>query len=179
MGWFWNRRKRLSDSPSERRGIRPESDVRPIVLSQEPTDAEIRAAVGKWIGLMACDDYPRAVASVFRDPCAPDDFREQVETFGVQLGDARQQIVNALRGQGAKVSDPPPVPPQWSVRARVIPAPAEVLDAMEIHRDSIPADAVAWLGFHVPLDNGFGIWTTMGVLREGESCILEFEIFHM
>jgi hypothetical protein len=60
-----------------------------------------------------------------------------------------------------------------------MPAPAELLDAMEIHRESIPADAVAWLGFHVPLDNGFGIWTTMGVVREGGRCILEFEIFHM
>ncbi|HEY7423860.1 MAG TPA: hypothetical protein VH682_06400 [Gemmataceae bacterium] len=135
--------------------------------------------MGKWIGLMASGDYQRAVASVFRAPCPADDFREQVETFGVHLGAARQQLVNALRGQGAKVDDPPPFPPEWSDRARVVPAPAGVLDAVEIHREGIPAGAVAWLGFHVPLDSGLGIWTTMGVVREGERCILEFEMFHM
>jgi hypothetical protein len=31
----------------------------------------------------------------------------------------------------------------------------------------------------VPLDNDFGIWTTMGVIRAGDHCVLEFEIFHL
>jgi hypothetical protein len=179
MGWFWNRRERPPDSPSERPGVGQESGERPIVLPSDPSDAEIRAAVGTWIGFMACGDYSRAVASVFRNPCPPDDFRERVETFGVHLGQARQQLVHALRGQGAQVADPPPLPPESSVRGRVMPAPAELLDAIEIHRESIPANAVAWLGFHVPLDTGFEIWTTMGVVRDGGRCILKFEIFHM
>src|SRR5262249_49866059 len=158
MSWFWSRRKRPPESPSERPGGRQESAEGPIVLSQEPTDAEIRAAVARWIELMACGDYPRSVASVFRDPYPPDNFRERVETFGLHLGQVRQQLVDTLRGQGAKVADPPPVLPEWSVRARVVPAAAELLDAVEIHREGIPANAVAWLGFHVPLDNGLGIW---------------------
>jgi hypothetical protein len=53
------------------------------------------------------------------------------------------------------------------------------LEAIEIHRQGIPKDAVAWLGFHVPLDNGSGIWTTMGVMRAGDNSVLEFEIFHL
>jgi hypothetical protein len=178
MGWFWKWRKRPSDTPSEGIDVRGKPGVRPIVLSQDPSDAEIRAAVAKWIGLMACGDYARAVVSVFRNPSAPEDFRERVETFCVTLGQARQGLVNALRKQGLNVNNPPPTaePPE---RARVIPASAELLEAMEIHRESIPPNAVAWLGFHLPLDNGFGIWTTMGVMREGDRCILEFEIFHL
>jgi hypothetical protein len=179
MGWFWNRRKRPSDSLSARANVRAEPGERPIILSQDPGDAEIRAAVAKWIGLMACGDYPRAVASVFRNPSASANFQDQVETFCVHLGQARHGLVNALREQGFNVPDPPPLSQQMSGRARVIPASAELLDAMEIHRESIPANAVAWLGFHVPMDNGFGIWTTMGVVREGDHCILKFEIFHM
>jgi hypothetical protein len=114
-----------------------------------------------------------------RDPPAPEDFRERVETFCVGLAAARQGLVEALRKQGANVNDPPVPAPASSGRARVIPAEARLLEAMEIHRDGIPPGAVAWLGFHLPLDNHFGIWTTMGVMRAGDRCVLEFEIFHM
>jgi hypothetical protein len=149
----------------------------PITLSQDPTDAEICAAVARWIELMARGDYASAVAAVFRKPPAPEDFRERVETFFVGLAAARQGLVDALRQKGANVDDPPPL--EASGRGRVIPAPPELLEAMEIHRQEIPANAVAWIGFHLPLDNGCGIWTTMGVMRAGGGCILELEIFHM
>jgi hypothetical protein len=155
----------------------------PIILSREPPDAEIRAAVAKWIEQMALGDYASAVAAVFRKPPAPDDFREQVEMFAAGYAAARRGLLDALRKQGLEVSDPSAVsdvpPPEVCRRGKVIRATAQVLEAMEIHRDSIPREAVAWLGFHVPLDNGFLIWTTMGVLRAGDRCVLEFEIFHL
>jgi hypothetical protein len=127
--------------------------------------------------MMALGDYARAVAAVFRDPPAPETFRERVESYCVGLAAARQGAVDAVRALGQKVSDPPP--PGAFGRAQVVPAPARLLEAVEIHRDDIPPGAAAWLGFHVPLDNGFGIWTTMGVLRAGDRCVLEFEIFHL
>jgi hypothetical protein len=99
---------------------------------------------------MAQGDYASAVAAVFRNPPTPEDFREQVESFFVQLPATQEAIVDALRKQGAVVREPPPVPP--SGRGKVIPASAQLLEAMEIHREDIPADAVAWLGFHLPLD---------------------------
>lgn len=179
MGWFWSRRKRSSDRLSEPPTRFHEECETPIVLSQNPTDAEIRAAVAQWIEFMACGDYPRAVASVFRKPYEPDDFRDLVETFGIKLGPARQKMIDMIRAQGEKACDPRPLPPEWSVRARVMPPPAALLDAMEIQRQNIPANAVAWIGFHLPLESGLGIWTTMGVITEGDHCVLEFEIFHM
>jgi hypothetical protein len=178
MGWFWNWRRRPSDGHGDGFDGREGPGERPIVLSRDPSNAEIRAAVAKWIGLMACGNYARAAASVFCNPPAPDAFRETVETFCAGLGRARQGLVEALRKRGLSVSEPPPTP-EMPGRRKVVPAPAELLEAMEIHRESIPPNAVAWLGFHLPLDNGFGIWTTMGVVREGERCILEFEIFHL
>jgi hypothetical protein len=177
MGWFWNWWKRPANLHPVALDVRGKLGGRPIVLSQNPTDAEIREAVAKWIGQMARGDYALAVASVFRNPSAPEKFREQVETFFMDLPQSRQGVVNALREQGFDVSDLPPLEP--SGRAKVIPPSIELLKRMEIHRESVPENAVAWLGFHVPLDNGGGIWTTMGVVREGDRCILEFEIFHL
>lgn len=171
MAWFSKWRKRPADTRRDRGGERP------IVLAQEPTDEEIRAAVAKWIEQMARGEYTKAVAAVFRDPPMPEEFRERVETFCLRLTAARQGVVDSLRQQGFNVSDPPT--PETFGRAQVIPASAELLAAMEIHRDGIPPDAVAWLGFHLPLDNGFGIWTTMGVLRASDRCVLEFEILHL
>jgi hypothetical protein len=177
MGWFWNWWKRPANLHPVGLDVRGKPGERPIVLSENPTDAEIREAVAKWIGQMARGDYALAVGSVFRTPSAPEEFREQVETFFIDLPHARQGVVNALREQGLDVSEiPSPEPPG---RAKVIPASVELLERMEIHREGIPENAVAWLGFHVPLDNGCGIWTTMGVMREGDRCILEFEIFHL
>jgi hypothetical protein len=177
MGWFRKWRKRLTDTAMPTFDGGAGVCHPPIILSRDPTNAEIRGAIAAWIELMARGDYAKAVAAVFRQPPAPEDFREQVETFFVQLGAARQGVVDALRQQGAVVDDPPT--PETSGRGHVIAAPPRLLEAMEIHREEIPSDAVAWLGFHLPLDNGCGIWTTMGVVRAGACCLLEFEIFHM
>ena len=66
MGWFSGWRKR----PAQTRTDQSKSGGRPIVLPQDPSDADIRAAVAKWIELMARGDYAAAVAAVFRNPRA-------------------------------------------------------------------------------------------------------------
>jgi hypothetical protein len=165
MGWFSKR----SDN-----GV-----ARPISLPGEPTDLDIHAAVSAWIDLMARGDYDGAVASVFADPPPAAQFRDRVETYAASLAAAHEGVVDAFGKQGLKVNNASPAVDPQPKRSRVIPASADVICALEIHRDGIPEDAVAWLGFHVPLEHGFGIWTTMGVLRAGDRCILEFEMFHL
>lgn len=129
---------------------------------------------------MARGDYASAVTAVFDDPPAPEKFRDRVETFCTTLEAARQEVVDTLKqATGREVRAPSPAIATPSQRAHVVPAPAELLEAIEIHREEVPEDAVAWLGFHVPLDNGFGIWTTMGVIQAGDHSVLEFEIFHL
>jgi hypothetical protein len=172
MSWF--RRKKRDVSRDEVPTFSPD---RPIVLSLAPTDDEIRSAVTSWIEFMARGDYAAAVAAVFGKPPAPESFRETVESYCVGLAEARQKVVEALRAQGKQVNDPPP--PDASDRSVVVSAYTEVVDRIEIHRDGIPSGAVAWLGFPIPLANGFGIWTTMGVMQSGAKCVLEFEIFHL
>src|SRR5262245_39183499 len=152
-----------------------------IALPKQPTDSEIRLAIVTWIEQMARGEYGKAVSSVFSDPPSPENFREQVETSSIEVARAREQVVNALREKVGKEVHAPPAPktPLPATRGKVVLPSSDVLDAMEIHREGIPSDAVAWVGFHVPLDNGFRLWTTMGVMRAGNQCVLEFEIFHL
>jgi len=186
FGWFKRRRQKHSSLPiptSARRigEFDEDSGDRPIVLPKRPTDAGIRAAVAAWIELMACGEYAKAVRSVFREPPSPEDFRERVETFCIELEQVRQQVITGLRDQsGMEVRGPsPPKVPVPRTRAKVVSFSRLLDDTMEIHREEISSDSVAYVGFHLPLDNGFGIWTTMNVRREHDRCVLEFEIFHL
>jgi len=176
--WFRKEKPKESAGPLCRSAI---ARGRWIVLPKQPTDSEIRLAIVTWIEQMARGEYVKAVSSVFSDPPSPQDFRERVETYSMTVEQRREEVVNALRKQTGKdvKAPPPPKTPVPATRAKVELPSTAVLDAMEIHREGIPSDAVAWVGFHVPLDNGFGIWTTMGVMRAGDQCVLEFEIFHL
>ncbi len=152
---------------------------RPMVLDPKPSDDAIRAAIVRWIAMMASGDYDAAVATAFgRDPPKPDEFRERVETFCVEMPRMLQGIVDACAREGINVAEASP-PFEQRDRARVIPMVPELLGKMEIQRGNLPPDAVAWVGFHIPLNNYFAIWTTMGVMRDGDQCVLEFEIFHL
>jgi hypothetical protein len=151
-----------------------------ITLGRHPSDQDLRAAVATWIDQMARGDYTAAVAAVFRKPPPPDAFREHIETFESSLEARRHEVVEALKTTtGRDVHAAMPSIEARAARTRVVPASEELLQGVEIHREGIPDDADAWLGFHVPLESGFGIWTTMGVIASGDRCLLQFEIFHL
>lgn len=176
MSWFSKWRQRASNNHEDLQIMRSD-DGRIMLPGPNPTDGQIRAAVAQWIELMAHDDYESAVAAVFSDPPEPDDFRERVETFCIALPGIIQGITEAFAKEGIETSEQPAVEP--GVRARVVSASPELLDEMEIERAEASSDAAAWIGFHLLLDNNFGIWTTMTVSRAGDRCVLQFDMFHL
>lgn len=176
MSWFSKWRTGSPDIEAVGHGV--EAGDRPVFLhGRDPTDKAIRAAVAQWIALMARGDYELAVKTVFTEPPEPEEFREQVETFCVGLQAMRQGVVDAFRREGMDADDPPPLEAEG--RAQVVPAPKKLLKSMEIERQDSAAEAAAVIGFHLPLDNNFAIWTTMGIVRDGDRCVLEFDMFHL
>lgn len=119
-------------------------------VARHPTDADLVDGVRRWLNMLAESDFAGAV--------------EAVHFTHVQSAEGLRARLESFFGPNDRAS---------------IDRPSEqVLRRTEIHRDGVPSDCVAVVGFFIPRTDGMGIWTTFLVRALAEHCYFEFEIFH-